>query len=158
MRLDSSISRKLKPLILNLMTDPSYNSQHPVSKCPDAPVVWSFNKNEIDRNTFRSIPFAKNILDFLPFDTFEGLPAEESFEYSAEAYALHSALRDMADQGELIELVVRINPDSSLSLVNSNDKDNLGGTRYYHGGFKYFYVHPAMIDEAGYEMSCAPDA
>ena len=129
---------ELKAAIMLIMTDPQLNVQHPASKYPDSPVIWGFNKNMLDNNTFYKVPFAKNLTMYIDDDIFSRIHTYgEITEHTPEGHAMDTAMRQLAQEGDVIPLLVRINDDNTLSLVSANKTQP--SDRYIQG-FKRFYV------------------
>ena len=128
---------ELKANIVLIMTNPELNIQHPASQYPDAPVVWGFNKNTLDNNTFHKVPFAKNLLMYIGDDIFSRiLTYGEITGHTAAGHAMDTALRQLAQEGDVTPLLVRINDDNTLSLV----PDQIAASPEFYGGGKRFYV------------------
>lgn len=128
---------ELKAAIMLIMTDPELNVQHPASQYPDAPVVWGFNKNMLDNNTFYKVPFAKNLMMYVDDSIFSKVQTYgEITGHTPEGHAMDSAMRQLAKEGDVIPLLVHINDDNTLSLV----PNQIAASPEFIGGGKRFYV------------------
>ena len=128
---------ELKANIMLIMTDPELNIQHPASQYPDAPVVWGFNKNALDNNTFNKVTFAKNLLMYIGDDIFSRIHTYgEITGRTSAGHAMDTAMRQLAQEGDVVPLLVRINDDNTLSLVPGKSRPD----ERYIQGYKKFYV------------------
>ena len=128
---------ELKAAIMLIMVDPELNVQHPASQYPNAPVIWGFNKNKLDNNTFYQVPFAKNLLMYIDDDIFSRIKTYgEITGHTPRGHAMDSAMRQLAQEGDVIPLLVLINDDNTLSLV----PDQIAASPQFVGGGKRFYV------------------